>query len=150
MTPKTFFDRLKTLIRDIEKAPGELLFHDVKVVCSFDRSFLKRLRFPSALIVVSGFRSDVEHPEIGDQTFSIISFINNRYDIYGEKIFTGSGNTLGMHEVTRRVQSAIVNTQTLTDSISILEGDHGGIRFPTGNLNIMYREFSCHTLLEAF
>lgn len=151
MTPSLFFSRLKAILEDIEISAGVKLFKDVKAVASYDANFLKRLRFPSALIVISGFMPDLEHPQIGEQSFSVIFATNNKTDVYGENVFIGSGVSTGLHDVERKVLEAISGLQTLSGSINIQESGIGGAKYATSkNITIMYREFKCNVWLEGF
>jgi len=125
------------------------LFGDVKVVSSYAKAFGSRLRYPSALIVVSGFLSDSEHPGIGEQSFSVISLVSNKTDVYGENLYTGSGESTGLHQVSRKVLEAITEIQSISGSINIQEGASGGTKFNSPNNTIVYREFKCSVLLEG-
>ena len=149
MIPSLFFSRLKVIISDIEQDSGVKLFKDVKVVIGYDKAMLRKLNFPSALIVVSGFLSDAEHPQIGNQAFSVMPFVVNKHDIFGECILTGSGNTKGLHYVSKKVHAAITGLQSLAGSINIVEGNHGGIIHEKGATAISHREFRCDVLLDA-
>lgn len=149
MIPSLFFSRIKTIITDIEQDVGVKMFKTVKVVSGFDKSMLARMTFPAALIVVSGFLSDTEHPQIGSQTFSVMSFVVNKTDVFGEYAIKGSGLTKGLHYISKKIHAAITGLQTLVGSINIIEGNHSGITYQSGNISIQHREFHCDVLLDA-
>jgi len=149
MRPTLFFARMKDFVKTFTIS-GKSVFGDVKVVSGYSSKFLKRLRYPACLIVEGRFMNDREHPRIGFQTFSLVFLDQNKQDIYGENIITGSGETYGINLLSETLINELTTTHTLSDTIVIVENRMTGIKHIERNYSLAKREFTCSVLLDGF
>lgn len=149
MTPSTFFSRLAAFIKTFQ-IDGQIIFGDVKVVSAFKKSMVARMRFPGCLIIVGNYITDGEHPEIGVQRFQINFAVQNKQDVYGENVWTGSGTTLGLHQIAEKLVEALTSTTALADSVIIVEGSVGNTLVINNNEGIHMRLFTCESLLDGY
>jgi len=158
MTPKTFFTELQnTLKLLVWTGTSSKIFGDnVYIVADTPLSHLNRFQSPSCFIMDLGGQLDDEHPNLLFQKFSLMLFVENNNNVWGEGVMLSSNRTIntsqgaGLFDIEEVLIPSLIKTVTLNAvKIQVLEKSKSKQATISGNLPNVNRiwNFSCQLAL---
>jgi hypothetical protein len=158
MTPRQFFDRLRTLLKEMEwGSSGNKIFGGgVYIVPRLPLHKLQEFSAPCCFIIDTGGPYDPEHPVILYQQFQLIFFIEIIQDNLGQGAMMGASRVAntsqgaGVFEIESEVLSQIVETTALTTKVYVLEKSRTQSQVVRSNNPCVFRMISLQAnLLET-
>jgi hypothetical protein len=147
MNPKTFYNRLKTLLKGLNwpTTANKVFGNNVFIVPYLYPENIPVIISPCCFIEELGFINHKEEPEIIMSRFQLIYFIENINTQSGEGIVIDANRTtntsrgVGYLELERLIMKNVINVIKLTDNIYIKEiSGTKAIQIPSNAPN-MYR-----------
>ncbi|RLD10047.1 MAG: hypothetical protein DRI56_03225 [Chloroflexota bacterium] len=159
MTPKQLFERLRDWLQTITwSGTSNKIFGDaVHIVPEVPIQQLARFRSPVAFLVDQGFVCDPDHPGVVTQNFSLVVFVENLNDPYGECAMIGANRVAststgaGILDIEDAILDQIFNITELTAKLMLVEKSAAKQQKVAGsNYPSVMRTFSFSCLLGLY
>jgi len=157
MTPKNFFTYLQTLLKGMvwTGTSNKVFGNNVYIVTDTPMELLSRAQNPTCYIMDMGAALDEEHPNLVEQGFSLMLFVENNNSAYGEGVMMSANRTIntsqgaGLLDIEEEVITQLIKTITLSSvKIDLLEKSKAKSSVISGNRPNAHRTWSFNALLS--
>lgn len=130
MTPKTFFTEIRAKLKTLVwTGTSNLIFsNNVYLVTDTPLGSLARYQSPCCFVMDNGASTDDNHPNLILQNFSLMIFVENVNDVWGEGVMLSANQIVntsqgaGLLDIENEILTQIIKTITLNSvKIQILE-----------------------------